>query len=115
MNSAKAFSQRSDALFPQGGSNFPESFCFIDEACFAGAHGGASLADFIQVSTLHGWVYFTRETGEEIFYQGSASADRQTERFLRDHFYSKSHATKILSAVLDIKTHIGWKDREPCL
>ena len=72
-----------------------------------GAHGGAPLADFIRVGTLHGWVCFTRQTGEEPFHQQSASADRQTERFFRDHFNSKSHAPKVPSAGSKIKTHVG--------
>ncbi len=69
--------QRSDASFPQSGSDFTESFCAIGEACFTGAHGGAPLADFIQVSTLHSRVCFTHETGEEIFHHQSASGERQ--------------------------------------
>jgi hypothetical protein len=84
-----------------------ERFCAFDEACFAAAHRGAPFADFIQMSALHGWVCFTRETGEETFHHESASADRQTQRFLRDHFNSKSHVAKGLSTGLKIKTHVA--------
>jgi hypothetical protein len=77
----------------------------LRERCFAGAHGGAALADFVQVSALHGQVRFARETGEELFHQQSASANRQTQCFLRDHFNRKSHTLRLASADLKIKAH----------
>jgi hypothetical protein len=62
-------SKLSDASFPNVSPRFPESFGTIDEACSAGANGGPPLADFIQMSTLHAWVCFTRETGKELLHQ----------------------------------------------
>jgi hypothetical protein len=92
-----------------GGSGLPHRVRAINEGCAAIAHGGSPPADLIHPSAVHFCICFTRETIEEFFSQQSAFAGRETERFLRDHFNSKSHASKLLSASLKIKSLFGRK------
>ena len=41
---------------------------YYHDACFAGAHGGAPLADFIQMSAFDGWICLSCKAGEESHY-----------------------------------------------
>jgi len=84
-----------------------EPFGAVDKTGLAGTHGGAPLANFVQVSSLHGWICFTREAGKKLFHQQGASTARQAESFLCDHCDGASHIPKIALKGHKIKVPVG--------